>query len=257
MSYALVTGASSGFGKSLSIQLARRGYDLKLVARNELKLQQLKRELEATYHIKVIVIAMDLSIESAAKQLFLEHRQDVSIVINNAGIGYAGEFGTMTEHQHEQMLALNINSVHVLTYLFLNQFQKQNKGYILNVASTAAFCSGPLMATYYATKSYVFHLTEAIGYELKKKRSNVVVSVCCPGPMATDFHKRAQLNTTRPLPSTDEVAEQTIQALFAKRQVILLGHSNRLLVIFNKLLPSRLVLDVVHRNQLKKMTFKK
>ena len=256
MRYALITGASSGFGKSLSIQLARRGYHLKLVARDEVKLKQLKVELEAMYHIKVIVIILDLSVASSAKQLFQQYGEDVDLLINNAGVGFAGDFETMPSEQHEQMLALNVQCVQDLTYLFLGQFQRQNSGYILNVASTAAFCSGPLMATYYASKSYVMHLTEAISYELKKKHSNVVVSVCCPGPMATDFHKRAQLSTTRPLPSTDQVAEQTVQALFARQHIILSGFSNRVLVMVNKILPRRLVLYIVYQNQRKKMKYK-
>ena len=177
---ALVTGASSGIGKDMARYLSQLGYDLVLVARTEQKLLDFQKELKTN----VQILPMDVSKIENCKMIF-EQAKDVDIVINNAGFGAFGEF-TKTELETElHMIDTNIVAVHVLTKLFLKEMEKKNKGYILNVASIAGFMPGPLMATYYATKSYIVRLTEAIRIELEKRNSNVSISALCPGPVNT------------------------------------------------------------------------
>ena len=175
----LITGASSGIGESLARGLASRGYDLILVARSEDKLRLLKEELKCKVKIEV----MDLSVEENLYKLHEKYSGKVNFLINNAGFGAFGEFASTNLDNELNMIDLNIRSVHILTKLFLEDFIKQDYGRILNVASIAAFEPGPLMATYYATKSYVYNLTMAIYEELRRKNSNVKVSVLCPGPI--------------------------------------------------------------------------
>ena len=185
---ALVTGASSGIGYEISKYLDKLGHDLILVGRNKEKLEELANSLK----VNVKIVVMDLSELSKVKELYvLIKNQDIDILVNNAGFGLFGEFVETDIKKELEMIDVNIKALHLLTKLFLKDMVKKDKGYILNVASAAGFGSGPLMATYYATKSYVLNLTEAIAYELKKKKSKVSVSILCPGPVKTNFNIRA------------------------------------------------------------------
>ena len=153
------------------------------------------------------------------------------------------------------MIDLNIKTVHYLTKMFLKDIVKNNEGYLLNVASTAAFQSGPLMATYYATKGYVLQLTEAIAKELEVKQSNVVVSVLCPGPVDTEFQKKADIKVAKSIiatPTAQEVAQYAYSQLMKKKTLIVPGFFNRLLLILNRLIPRKLGCQIVYQTQLKK-----
>ena len=145
---ALITGASSGIGKEMAIYLAKKGYDLILVARNREQLEKLQRELP----VKVKVVVVDLSLEQKVKELcVLVHQEDIDLLINNAGFGVYGPF-TETEVSKElEMMSVNMRALHMLTKFFLKDMQKKNRGKILNVASSAAFFPGPLMSSYYAS----------------------------------------------------------------------------------------------------------
>ena len=148
---ALITGASNGIGKDFAKELSKRGYDLILVARSKDKLEELKKELKT--HIEIEI--MDLSIKENVYKLYEKYQGKIDLLINNAGFGAFGKFSETTLENELNMIDLNITAYHILTKLFLQDFVKKDNGTILNVASSAAFEPGPLMATYYATKSYV------------------------------------------------------------------------------------------------------
>ena len=148
----------------------RRGYELILVARRRDRLEALSRELT----VKCRIIEADLSDAEQCKMLYCRARsEDLEIVVNNAGFGMCGSFAATSLDRDLEMIRTNIVAVHILTKLFLHDFRLKNRGYILNVASSAGFMAGPLMATYYATKSYVLRLTEAIREELRREGSAV------------------------------------------------------------------------------------
>ena len=163
---ALVTGASSGIGRDIARELAKRGYSLILVARDNKKLEQLKKEL----NVEVTVIPMDLANYENCKKLHEEVKnnfKNIDVLINNAGFG---EFGFFTETNLDKEINLintNITAVHILTKLFLKDMQRADRGNILNVASIAGFLPGPLMAAYYSSKSYVLRLSQSLREELK------------------------------------------------------------------------------------------
>jgi len=167
---AVITGASSGIGESMAYYLNEKDIDLILVATNEEKLQKVKSKLKETAKI----IVCDLRYEEEVFKLYEKLKgEDIDIFINNAGFGNFGEFFETDLSNDLDMINTNIKAVHILTKYALKNMIKEDSGYILNVASSAAFVpGGPLMSTYYATKSYVYKLTEAINYELKKKNLN-------------------------------------------------------------------------------------
>lgn len=255
MNYIIVTGASSGIGEAMSYALAKRGYSLILVARNEVALHHLKQKIVEKYSVNVEVFPYDLSDLEQAKSLY-QVCQAYSVIglINNAGFGLYGEFIELDLEDELNMIDLNIKSLHLLSKLFLRDFILRDSGYLMNVASTAAFQSGPLMASYYATKGYVLQLTEAMSYEVKVKNSNVLVSVLCPGPVETNFQNRAQIGVaSSKLPTAEEVAEIAIKDMLNGKEVIIPMMKNKLLLVLNHFIPRRLGRYFVYRNQIKKI----
>ena len=167
---ALITGASSGIGREMAIYLSELGYDLILVARNKEKLL----ELQDLVKTKTKIVVADLRDETKIKDLYVLCKNDnIDVLVNNAGFGLFGEFTETDIATEMDMIDVNIKALHALTKLFLKDMKKRNKGYILNVSSAASFGSGPLMATYYATKGYVTKLTVAIYEELRRDKSKV------------------------------------------------------------------------------------
>lgn len=186
---AVITGASSGIGAEFARLLGAMGCFLVLSGRNEKALEKLRSEIGKD---KCVIIPADLSNPKSCIDLYAnskKYRPD--ILINNAGFGLYGEFTETSLSKEIEMIDVNVKAVHILFKLFLRDFTKQNRGYILNVASTAGLLPGPLMSTYYSTKSYVVRQTQAIYEELRIKKSNVHVSVLCPGPVSTEFNTRA------------------------------------------------------------------
>ena len=185
---ALITGASSGIGKNIAYELARRGIDLIIVARSKDKLLEIKKNVK----VNVEVLEFDLSILENVYKLYEKVKnKNIDILINNAGFGLFGLFSETDLDRELEMIDLNIKAYHVLTKLFLQDFKKRDSGYILNVCSSAGFMAGPRLSTYYATKNYVTKLTMAINEELRHDKSNVVVCALCPGPVNTNFNKVA------------------------------------------------------------------
>ena len=183
---ALITGASSGIGRDIARELAKKDYDLVLVARNIEGLEKIKNELKKeNNNINIETYAFDLSIKENCYNL-CEQIKDIDILINNAGFGLFGKFKETDLEKEIDMINTNITAIHILTKLYLKNMLKKDKGHILNGASIAGFMPGPLMATYYATKNYIVSLTRAIHKELKKEHSNVKISLLCPGPVDTN-----------------------------------------------------------------------
>ena len=246
---ALITGASSGIGRSFAYLLASRGYDLVLVARRKKRLEDIKSSVD----VNVTVIDMDISTTFNCHKLYNKVKgMDIDIVINAAGFGLIGEFNDTNLDRELDMVDLNVKSVHVLTKLFLNDFIKKNSGYILNVASIAAFQPGPLMATYYASKSYVYNLSVAINYELKKNNSQVYVGVLCPGPVDTEFNKVANVKFN--LKSLDRayVASYALNKMFKRKKLIIPGFRIKLGYLASKFMPLGIILKYIYKAQEKK-----
>lgn len=246
---ALITGASSGIGRDISLYLANLGYDLIIVGRNKEELERLKEEVST----KVKIIVVDLSIEQKVKELYvLTKNDDIDLLINNAGFGVFGEFINTDLNDELNMLDVNIKSLHILTKLFLKDMVKKNKGKILNVASSAAFTSGPLFSSYYASKSYVYRLTLALNEELRRKNSKVKISVLCPGPVDTKFNDRAGVKFSVKALSSNYVAKYAIDKLMQNKTVIIPGSSMKLLKFVIRFLPDKLVTRVTYNIQKKK-----
>ena len=176
---ALITGASSGIGRDMAKILCQKGYSLVLVARDKNKLEELANELNQKSKAQIEIISMDLSVEENCKELHKKVK-DVDILINNAGFGDCGNFTHTDLNKELTMIKTNITAYHILTKLYLIDMKAKNQGKILNVASIAGFMPGPLMATYYATKSYVVRLSQSIREELRKEKSKVQISILCP-----------------------------------------------------------------------------
>lgn len=191
MPTACITGASSGIGKEFAAQLAARGYNLILVARNTKALEELAAELAC----KCRIISCDLSKEAQCMQLAEELKPlDIHILINNAGFGDLDRFAQSDLSKSLDMINVNIKALHILTRKLLPELMKKDRGYILNVASSAGLLpGGPYMSTYYATKAYVTSLTNAIYQELQEVHSNVHISMLCPGPVNTNFNETANV----------------------------------------------------------------
>ena len=246
---ALVTGASSGIGKDMAKILSNKGYDLILVARNKEALEKLKSELKTN----VEIISLDLSNIDNCKELYNKVKnKNIDILINNAGFGLLGEFNETDLEKELNMIDLNIKSVHVLTKLFLKDFIKRDSGYILNVASSAAFQPGPLMATYYSTKSYVYNLTLSIYGELKKKKSKVHISCLCPGPVDTNFNNVANCEFKAKSLSSEYVVNYALNKMFKNKLLIIPGFSIKLLYIFGRLIPIKPKLSFTYNIQYNK-----
>lgn len=246
---ALVTGASSGIGLEIAKYLDELGYQLILVARNKEKLEDLASRLKH----KAKIIVMDLETEANIKSLYvLTKNEDIDILVNNAGFGDFGYFTETDLNKELEMIDLNIKSVHMLTKMFLKEMVKKDSGYILNVASSASFQPGPLMATYYSTKAYVFRLTEAISYELKKQKSKVHISCLCPGPVDTNFNAVAGVNfAVKPL-SAERVARYAVDQMFKNKMVIIPGFKMKCAKFFGRFLSDKKLMAITYRIQKKK-----
>ncbi len=250
---ALITGASSGIGKELAIELSSRGYDLILVARRGLELKELKKQLP----VNVKCYQLDLSDMKNIEYLYKQTRkEDIDIVINNAGFGLFGNFSETDLTREFEMIDLNIKAVHYMTKLYLYDFIKKDKGHILNVASSAGFTAGPKMATYYATKNYVLRLTEAIYEELRVAKSNVHVSALCPGPVETEFNKVANGTFATKGVSAKYVAKYAVDKMLKNKLVIIPTFIIKVGAFFNKILPVKLVMRFIYKYQFAKMNKK-
>jgi short-subunit dehydrogenase len=252
---ALVTGASGGIGLDLAECFAKDGYDLVLTARSEATLKQEAERLAREHGVGAVPIASDLGVHGSGRRLADEiaaRGLGVDVLVNNAGYGSAGAFAGSDAATQLGMIDLNVRALVELTHAFWPQMLARRRGGVLNVASTAAFQPGPLMAVYYASKAFVLSFSEALWREAQG--SGVHVSCLCPGPTASKFRERAGTGNTRlatlgtPVPSMS-VAQAGYAAFQANQRVLITGVRNRVLARMVPYLPRRAVLDLAHRIQ--------
>ena len=225
---ALITGASSGIGRDMAIYLSQLGYDIYIVARRADKLEQLKKTLKGN----VVPIVCDLSDENHCFELYNRLKdEDLDIVINNAGTGVFGEFSETDLGKELKMIDINIKSLHILTKLFLKQFIKKDRGHILNVSSSAGFMMGPLFSSYYASKSYVLRLSQAVKRELQESSSKVKISVLCPGPVKTEFDSVADVKSSLDGISSEYVAKYAIDLMLKGHFLIIPGFKMKIAIL--------------------------
>lgn len=245
---ALITGASSGMGRDMAKILSQKGYDLILVARDEKKLEEVKKQLKA----ETKIVVMDISKEENCKKLY-EENKDIDILINNAGFGDCGHFEETSLDKDIQMIYTNIIAYHILTKLYLKEMIKKDSGEILNVASIAGFMPGPLMTTYYSTKNYVVRFSESIREELRRKKSKVQISILCPGPVDTNFNKVADVEFALKGLSSEYVAKYAINKFLKGKFYIVPGWKIKLARIGAKLAPASFVAKISYNMQKRKI----
>jgi len=252
---ALITGASNGIGLELARVHASKGGDLVLVARNKARLDELKTDLEKQYKVSVFTIGKDLSANNSAREVYDETtKQNIQIdyLINNAGFGDFGMFAETDWSKELQMINLNITTLTQFTKLYLQDMVKRRSGKIMNVASTAAFQSGPTMAVYYATKAYVLSFSEAIENEVREK--GVTVTALCPGPTESGFQAAAALEESalvkgKKLAAAKEVAGYGYKAMMKGKTVAIHGLMNYIMANSVRFIPRAMVVKVTRRMQ--------
>ena len=240
---AIITGGSSGIGRDMAYYLSSMGYDLILVGRNKDKLNEVKNNIKT----KVKIYDMDLSKED---NVYNEIKnEDIDILINNAGFGLFGNFIDTSLDRELEMINLNIIALHILTKLFLIDFVKKNKGYILNVASSAGFMAGPKLSTYYSTKNYVLKQSLAIYEELRHMNTNVKISVLCPGPVDTNFNKVAGGSFNTKSATSEYVARYAIDKMFKNKLIIIPTLRMKLAIFTTRFIPTKLLLKINYNIQ--------
>lgn len=252
-SYALITGASSGLGSDFARLFAQKGINLILVARREGNLKSLAQQLTDQYGVQAHVLAKDLSKTEEVNSIFPEvqsHHWEVDYLINNAGFGETGDFITQNKERLADMLEVNMKALTLLTHDFLPSMIQRKTGKVMLVASTASFQPGPGMAVYFATKSYVRSLGEALSYELRN--TGVSLTILCPGPTQTEFidnsgMKSISLVSFVKMPSSMEVAEFGFKSLMAGKRTVVHGALNKLGSVLTHLLPTGIILRVLHK----------
>lgn len=248
---ALITGASSGIGREMAIYLSELGFDLVLASRDKEKLEQLQSSLKT----KVKVVVIDLADEKHAKDLYMVCKnENIDVLINNAGFGLFGDYNYVSLLTELNMIDVNIKAVHILTRMFLKDMVKKNKGYILNVASSAGLLKGgPLMSCYYATKSYVTSFTLAIAEELRRNKSKVRVSVLCPGPVDTNFNNVAGVKFNIASLSARYVARYAIDKFLRERKIVIVpGFKVKMGIFFSRFVSIKRLLRITYNIQRRK-----
>ncbi|MFA5321864.1 MAG: SDR family oxidoreductase [Smithella sp.] len=249
---ALITGASSGIGAEFARALAKAGSHLVLVARRKDRLEILKKELEGSYNIRVDVIPADLSTIGGCEELLSiidKERLSIDILINNAGFGYEGDFINQNFERLNEMIALNVTTLTLLTKHFGGLMAGRQSGYILLTSSIGGFTPCPRMAVYDATKAFVLLLGEALNNEFKN--NNVVVTTLCPGATRTEFFdisgQTLNLLVKMTLMSPKDVAMKSLKGLSIGKSVIIPGLLNKLTVLGLWLLPRQLMAPIAKR----------
>jgi uncharacterized protein len=249
----LITGASGGIGREFA-RLAAKDYpNMLLIARREEELQAVKKELET--YTNVYILPLDLSLEESINTIISftkEHNLFIHTIINNAGFGDFAEFKNAEWEKLGNMITVNIRALTHLSHVFINHMVRAGEGHILNVASTAAFLPGPLMAVYFATKAYVLSLSQALSEELKG--SGVYITTLCPGPTASGFQAVSAMGKSRmikgkKMPTAHEVALFGYQSMQQHKSVAVHGLGNVLMTTFSKFLPGNIAAGIVKNLQ--------
>ena len=258
---ALIKGASSGIGRDIAKELAKKGYDLVLVAKNEERLNKVKekilKDINEKINIKVCPIDLD-TVENCEKIYNETKNDDIDILINNAGLGGIGNFEDVPMERDLEMIHVNIRCMHILAKLYLKDMKNKNKGIILNVASIAGLMpAGPKMATYYASKAYVVSLTRAIKEELRREKSKVQISLLCPGPVDTNFNNIAGCKFNLKSVSSEYVAKYTVNKMLRGKFIIIPSFTIKCVKVLSKIMPSNIVTKIAYKQQVKKEKNKK
>ena len=240
-----------GFGRDIALNLAKLNYDLILVGRDREALENVKTTIDGKVKVKIVVV--DLSNLQKVKELYvLTKNDDIDILVNNAGFGVFGEFYDIDLNTELNMLDVNIRAVDMLTKFYLKDMLKKDKGIILNVSSSAAFMAGPLLSSYYASKSYVYRLSLAINEELRRRKSKVQVSVLCPGPVDTNFNNRAGVKFAVKALSSSYVARYAVEKMFSGKTIIIPGFKMKFVKFIVRFLPDKFVTRINYNIQKKK-----
>ena len=255
---ALITGASSGLGRDMAHVLSEMGYDIIAVARRKDRLETLKSELKTD----VEIVCADIT-DKEQCNIVAEKAAEVVVFINNAGFGVYGDLCSSNLDDELAMIDTNIKALHILTKSVAITFKERGNGYILNVASLAAFFPGPLFGAYYASKAYVLRLSQALAEEMKQAKSGVHVSVLCPGPVHTEFEKVAKVNFGTGMEKGGDlvilksrfVAEYAIKKMFAGKTVIIPGFLMKMAVFCRHILSDKMLAKIVYTVQSKKFSF--
>lgn len=249
--YAVITGASSGIGAAFAKKLAKQGYNLVLIARRQKRLENLTKQLPT----KCEILIADLTDLDQCRRIYKQiEDKPIEIFINNAGIGDCGPFIVSSLDKELQMIGLNVRAVHFFTKRILQKMQKADHGYLLNVASCAGLTpSGPYMATYYATKSYVTSLTRAAAMELKECHSNVYIGCLCPGPVHTEFNYNANVEFSLPGISASSCAAYALKQMKKRQIVIIPTMQIKCVVFFGRFLPQSIFIRLISHQQKRKI----
>lgn len=249
--YAVITGASSGIGTEFAKRMVKEGFPLVLVARRRERLEQLAKELDT----ECMILTADLSNMDECKRIMKElDSVDIDVFINNAGFGYCGETLTIETATELNMIDLNVKAMHLLSKLALDKMVERNKGYILNVASSAGLLpAGPYMSAYYATKAYVTSYTRGVAEELRRKHSAVYIGCLCPGPVDTEFNKVANVEFALKGISAYDCANYAITQMFKKKITIVPAFKMKALVVLARFIPTKLYIRIAAKQQRKKI----
>ena len=248
---ALVTGATSGIGRSIATKLASMGWELILTGRNE----KVLKEMQSQIATKSEIITAELSDKNEVFKVYdFCKNKSVDMLVNNAGYGIHGKFDETDLDDELDMINVNITALHILTKLFLRDFKKRDSGIILNVASSAGFMTGPLMSSYYASKNYVVRLSIAIAEELRRDRSNVTITLLCPGPVDTNFNNRAGVSfSVKPI-TADYAAEYAIEKAMSGKLIAVPGLTIRAGVFASRFVPHKFLAAITYNIQKSKMS---
>ncbi len=256
--YALVTGASAGIGMEIARYLGKLGYDLILTARSEEKLRHVRAGILKRYPGRtILVIPADLSQREECFRLYQEvceqaGRENIEFVVNNAGRGVYGLFLETDLEQELNLIDLNVTAVHILSKLFLRDLVENGHGVLLNVGSCAGFMAGPTFSSYYASKSYVVRLTEAIHEELRRAKSPVKVSCLCPGPTATAFNDNSGVKVSGKQIPTPQAAREGVDGALAGKMIVIPGRKMPFVVGASRLMGEHLSTMINYSLQVKK-----
>ena len=246
-SYAVVTGASKGIGKAIAIELAKKRFNLLLIARSNDELSKLSSKIITEYGVDVKFLATDLSMSGAPKSVFdwiSDNGYGVNVLVNNAGYGIWGRFEALSLADQLEMCNLNMATLSALCHLLLPALHKEKQAYILNVSSTAAYQAVPTLAIYSATKAFVLSFSRALRFELKD--SSVSVSCISPGPVDTGFAQRAGLDAFSKMAEkfnmqAEDVAKMAVGGMLNKKSEIIPGFTNLISVYANRILPKSFI----------------
>jgi len=250
MPFAVITGASRGIGAEYARALARQGYPLLLIARDEARLTHLSQELQANHSIHVHVHVLDLALPNSAHQLFTAVRrycQTPTLLIHNAGFGLYGEFVAHPLPRIQEMLQLHIHSVVESTRLFLPGMIEAGTGAIINVASIAGMLPIPYMAEYAATKAFLISFSEALAHEVRP--TGIRIQACCPGQTQTDFHAQAGFQPGSPfaIQTASQVVRRSLAALEKDQTLVTIGWQGKLSSWLTKWVPRAILLKETGR----------